>query len=492
MMLASRGVNLGIFVTYSLLSLPLGDPFMLLLWLASLINSAYLAKQLNRTSSGWVMLGIMLPFWVPAFLALSPRRPANALTAVDNCWLNMERETNKMVVCGVLFFDKPLDKNALQSTVTKGLLKFDRFRQRVVLVNNYNCWEDAPHFRLDDHLIFHEQPTDAAAANFHREVTRLTEQALDMNRPLWRMDVFQGAGDGSAVVIRIHHCIADGIALVRVLLSMTASADGSEDQPAGVPRRQRGNPAREMLHTAVGLLAAFPHALKLPDSHSQLKNPLTGRRSTAWSRPLDLELVRSLAKQNQVKINDIVLAATAGALRSYLKANHADPDHLTLRVLVPINLKPLNGEIALGNQVGFVYLPLPIHEDSPNKRLQTIKSSMDSIKGGQEAMLSLIFLKLIGALPAQLQTLIIDTFNKNASSTMTNVPGPRYPLLFAGEEIKNMMFFGPQSGTMGVGISVFSYAGQLTMGLNADANMIPDPEVLVQLFMEEIEHWPQN
>ena len=304
------------------------------------------------------------------------------------------------------------------------------------------------------------------------------------------MDVFQGINGGSALVIRVHHCIADGIALIRVLLSMTTPVAPENEPAQGHKRPAKDSPLMQLLQLVVGLLAAFPHALKLPDSDSQLKKPLSGKRETSWSQPLELDQIRHLAKLNNAKINDVVLAATAGALRNYLIENGANPDNMTLRVLVPINLKPLDGEIVLGNQVGFVYLPLPIHENAPINRLNAVKQSMNQIKGGQEAMLSLLSLKLIGSLPPFLQTTIIDTFNKNASSTMTNVPGPKTPLRLAGHTIENMMFFGPQSGTMGVGISVLSYAGSMTMAINSDANLIPDPQRLANLFTKEIEDWP--
>ena len=491
MILTLRGISLFCFVIYSLIVQPLTDPVLMGMWLLSIIATGLLAHHLNRTVAGWVLGAIVIPFWIAAFLALSSRRPENALTAIDNSWLNMERPTNKMVVTGILFFDSPLDKSALETTLQNGLLKFDRFKQRVVTENRYNCWQDDPHFALQNHLSFHQLPEGSSAEDFHQQVNHLAEKSLEMNKPLWHMDVFHGVNGGSALVVRIHHCIADGIALVRVLLSMTKPVNGKEATLESAKTTRKESPLTHLLHSAVGLFAAFPHAFKLPDSHSQLKNPLSGRRATAWSKTMPLEKIRAISKAHQAKINDLVLSATAGALRNYLVDTGADPNHMTLRVLVPINLKPMDGEIELGNQVGFVYLPLPIHEDSPLKRLAAVKQSMDTVKGGQEAMLSLLFLRLIGALPPQLQTWFIDTFNKNASSTMTNVPGPREPLLFAETEIKNLIFFGPQSGTMGVGISVLSYAGQMTMGVNADANLVPDPEKLVALFLSEIENWPE-
>ncbi|MCG8669621.1 MAG: wax ester/triacylglycerol synthase family O-acyltransferase [Pseudomonadales bacterium] len=493
--LALRGVCLCYFFLYSLIDVPFFSAISLFGWLLTIATAGLLAKHMNRSMAAWTLGAIVVPYWAPALLALSHRRPANALTAIDNSWLNMERPTNKMVVCGVLFFDESLEPGSLKETLTNGLLQFDRFRQRVIEISRFNCWVDDKEFDLDNHLNFHKLPEGSDMESFHDRVNHLTEQPLEMTRPLWQMDVFEGLNGGSALVIRIHHCIADGIALVRVLLSMTQPLSHgempSQENPVKQKEHQNDSAFTQMVHLIGGLLAAFPHALKLPDSDSRLKNRLTGERKTAWSAPFDLERVRLLSKAHQGKINDLVLAATAGALREYLKEHGSNPDDMVLRVLVPINLKPIDGDIILGNQVGFVYLPLPIREKTPLDRLQTVKQEMDTIKGGQEALLSLIFLKLIGTLPKQLQSIIIDTFNKNASSTMTNVPGPREPLLFAKSELKNMMFFGPQSGTMGVGISVLSYAGKMTMGLNADKNLIPDPERLVELFLKELEDWPE-
>ncbi|MCG8315698.1 MAG: WS/DGAT domain-containing protein [Pseudomonadales bacterium] len=478
------------FVLYSLYSSQNSSLLLNCLWLLTVIASVFLANHLNRNLTIWGAVSLCFPFWGAALLSLLSKRPEKVLTAVDNSWLNMERPTNKMVVTGIMFFKSPVDPQALFKTVEQGLLKFERFKQKVVNINHFNSWENDPQFVLSNHIHFHAADEIIDPQGFHKAVDHLTEQPLDFTKPLWQMDLYQGVNGGSALVVRIHHCIADGIALIRVLLSMTTT-ELPQEAPSQKPFSQtKDSPIRQLLQLVVGLLAAVPHALKLPDSDSPLKNPLSGKRKTAWSEPLKLEKIRQLSKENNAKINDVVLAATAGALRTYLSEQGTDPDCMTLRVLVPINLKPMEGEIVLGNQVGFVYLPLPISENNPTARINAVKQSMNQIKGGQEAMLSLLSLKLIGSLPRFLQTMIIDTFNKNASSTMTNVPGPKTPLLFAGQKVENMMFFGPQSGTMGVGISVLSYAGTMTMAINSDANLIPNPNRVTDLFTMEIEKWP--
>ncbi|PIE41647.1 MAG: hypothetical protein CSA49_02315, partial [Gammaproteobacteria bacterium] len=202
----------------------------------------------------------------------------------------MERSTNKMVVSGILFFDDMLDQQSLENTLSEGLLKFDRFRKKVKKINRFNCWVDDPDFKLENHIAFHPLSAGASFDDFHQQVNLLSEQPLDFNRPLWHIDVFEGVNGGCALVVRIHHCMADGIALVRVLLSMTHPADGSITQPP-VQTRQPVNPLIHMMYLAAGLVSAIPHSLKLPDSPSTLKKPLTGKRSTAWSQPFDLEQV---------------------------------------------------------------------------------------------------------------------------------------------------------------------------------------------------------
>ena len=230
--------------------------------------------------------------------------------------------------------------------------------------------------------------------------------------------------------------------------------------------------------------------LMLPDSNTSFKRPLTGARRTAWSRPLPLETIKRIAQTHHAKINDVVLAATAGALRRYFLLHNEPVKGITFRVLVPINIRPLTGPIELGNKVGFIYLPLPVGIDNANERLHEVKRAMDAIKSGKEAFLSYLSLCFLGTLPQALQHSIIDIFNQNASSTMTNVPGPRDKLYFAGEAIRHMNFFGPQSGKMGVGISVFSYQDELTLGITADAAMVPQPDIFTQCFEQEIAEWP--
>ncbi len=471
------------FINYSM------TPSFILCWLFSPYFAHNLARETNRHAPGWTIASFIVPIWAPALLAILRPKPFGALSLVDNSWFNMERPTNLMMVTGILYFDDQIELEELKNTLSERLLCFDRFHQKVKYIGRFACWVHDSQFDIDHHLsqIELEDPEDPSA--FHHLVDRLTATALDFSRPLWKIDIVKLPDGKSAAIFRIHHAIADGIALIRVLLSLTDPVSqvvpASADQRAGSKRPQSG-----YLEQMVGFAQAIKKGLMLPDSDTSLKNTLTGKRVTAWSEPIDVEHIKVLSHQHNAKINDMVLAVTAGAIRTYLAANGEDVNHVLIRVLVPINLKPTSGPIELGNKVGFVYLPIPVHLEDPIARLRAVKQSMDEIKGGQEALLSYWFLTLMGALPVRLQHAIIDVLNKNASSTMTNVPGPRHKIQLAGHAIENMMFFGPQSGPMGVGISVLSYAGKMTFAINADANLVSNPQILADFFHQELKNWP--
>lgn len=460
------------------------------------VASCVLASCLRRNWIGWGLASLCVPLLPALWLTWRPSNLPRYVSASDNCWYNMERDVNHMMVVGLMFLDAAPNRETLEKLLSEKLLSFERFRQIPQMRDGVRQWVNDPHFNLQNHLEYTPLPEPTAQA-FSDRVNSLSGQKLDFTKPLWHMQVIPNHPSGAALVLRIHHCIADGIALVRVLLSMTAaesSESGKKDDASLAAPIRKPTPITGKVAGSLTLLweliEAFPRMLMLPDSNTSFKRPLTGARRTAWSRPLPLETIKRIAQTHHAKINDVVLAATAGALRRYFLLHNEPVKGITFRVLVPINIRPLTGPIELGNKVGFIYLPLPVGIDNANERLHEVKRAMDAIKSGKEAFLSYLSLCFLGTLPQALQHSIIDIFNQNASSTMTNVPGPRDKLYFAGEAIRHMNFFGPQSGKMGVGISVFSYQDELTLGITADAAMVPQPDIFTQCFEQEIAEWP--
>ena len=147
--------------------------------------------------------------------------------------------------------------------------------------------------------------------------------------------------------------------------------------------------------------------------------------------------------------------------------------------MVPVNIRPLDEAPELGNRFGLVLPALPIGIDDHAMRLAAVKDEMDVLKRTPEAAVSFAILQTIGATVAEVQRLIVSFFGAKASAVLTNVPGPQQPLSIAGQGIGQMMFWVPQSGRLGMGISILSYAGDVVIGIVTDEGLVPDPQAII-------------
>jgi diacylglycerol O-acyltransferase len=184
-------------------------------------------------------------------------------------------------------------------------------------------------------------------------------------------------------------------------------------------------------------------------------------------------------------VNDVLVAAATGALRRYLDKKGDNTKGLSIRASVPVNLRPLDQAHKLGNSFGLVFLTLPIGIVDPVKRLRAIKKEMDELKRSPEALVAYGVLNLMGLAPVEVEKLGLRFFGSKATAVLTNVPGPKEPLYLAGQKLDKVMFWVPQSGRLGLGISILSYAGGVMLGVATDEGLIPDPDKIVDAFSQE-------
>src|SRR6185436_18103508 len=177
----------------------------------------------------------------------------------------------------------------------------------------------------------------------------------------------------------------------------------------------------------------------------------------------------------------------AGALRDYLIAKGDDVDALEIRAIVPVNLRPLEQGGDLGNHFGLVFLDVPIAIEHPLERLYEVRRRMRELKGSYQPMIALALLSAVGYGPRALQEQVTRLLGANASAVMTNVPGPQHALYFAGRRITGLEFWVPQSGGIGMGISILSYDGRIQFGVITDAGLVPDPARIVRSYGEEFD-----
>lgn len=451
----------------------------------------------------------------------APKIRRETMSRVDTAWLRMERATNLMMITSVMMFEESMDIDRLKRMVKTRFLAYPRFRQKTVDSPAGAVWEDDADFDLDWHVRLSALPGRAGKRELERFVSLQASTPLDKTKPLWQFHLVEKYGGGSALVTRIHHCYADGMALVQVMLSMTDTSreakkgsdlskawlngDGKQvaQRVGAIDRYMKfGGQMLEKgldfyrdpgLATVVAkeggeIARELAVALSLSDDPDTiLRGRLGVSKRVAWAEPLDLEEVKAIGRAFDCTVNDVLMASVAGALRSYMIDRGEMVDGLTIRATVPVNLRPLEHAKKLGNHFGLVFLELPVGEDNPVRRLERVADCMCKLKTSRQAIVSYGLLAALGMAPAGLQRTFLELFSRKATAVATNVPGPHMPLYLAGCTVRDMMFWVPQTGSIGLGISILSYNGKVHFGLIGDAKLVPDPDAIIQRFRPEFE-----
>jgi diacylglycerol O-acyltransferase len=407
-------------------------------------------------------------------------------SGADSSWWHMERPDNQMAITAVMLFDGPLDTGRLHHILAHRLAGYDRFHQRVVEPTagvGRPLWVDDPDFDPDRHLSRTSLPEPADRAALQDLVGREMSRPLEYDQPLWRMVYVDNYETGSALVVRVHHCIADGLALVRVLLELD-DQEGNEDNTYARYRP----PSPGLLGHGVALGARAVGSLgrvlgMRPDPRCSLRGDLALEKRAAWSRPLGIDHLRAAAGCVGGTLNDVVLSAIAGALGRFLDRSG---DRMTrhIRAVVPVSLRRVDEPDALGNRFGLVFAPLPVAIPDPMERLRAVGAAMDRIKRSPEAGVLYGMLELFGRTPRKALDLAVWFLGSKASLVLTNVPGPRSRVRFCGRDLLALIAWVPQSGRLGLGVSVMSYGSEIRLGVASDAGLVPRPQELVDAYEE--------
>jgi WS/DGAT/MGAT family acyltransferase len=223
------------------------------------------------------------------------------------------------------------------------------------------------------------------------------------------------------------------------------------------------------------------------DSPTRLKGKPNGTKHVAWGEPIALDDVKAIGKALNASINDVLLACVAGAIGDYLRSHGDDPAGKAIRAMVPVNLRPLDEAYKLGNRFGLAPLVLPIGIRNPVERVYAVRAGMGELKGSYQPLLAFGVLALAGVLNKGAQDLLLGLFAKKSTAVMTNVPGPAQWLKFCGSTLRQSMFWVPQTGDVGIGVSIFSYAGGVQFAVIADEALCPEPQQIIDRFAPEFE-----
>lgn len=449
------------------------------------------------------------------------------MNPVDAAWFHMDGPANLAIVTGVLQTRQPLDFEKVREVYRERLAGFVRFRQRVVetgfpLATPH--WEDVPHFDIDQHVhhIALAEPRNQDA--LRALVSDIASTPLDHAQPLWQVVVVDHVEGGSALVMRCHHCVADGTAMMTVAQKLFDTSPQAPHRAAPSTAAPTSDFA-ENGHLLAPALNAIAHAsrnamamadtvldvvthpqqameraalvfngagmlvrelLKTDDPQSPFKGEFARRKLVAWSQPVAIKDVKAIGAPYDAKVNDVLVAAMTGALRNYLVRRGVKVNHTTLRAMVPVDMRSPEHMGHLGNAFGLVILELAVNKARPEQRLTVTKTRMDALKGSPEAMATLVLFDLLGRAPKGVEDFANDLFGSKASLVLTNVVGPREMLYLAGVPIDHMVGWAPHPGKqLGMAVSIMSYRGMVSLTVITDAHLIPDPELITDLFNTE-------
>jgi diacylglycerol O-acyltransferase / wax synthase len=480
---------------------------------ASRAGKAAKAVRKNATRAATGMLGLA----------------GERMTKVDTAWLRMDSPSNLMMIVSVWALKPSIKYDELCRRVQERLLKYNRFRQRVVEDAAGATWVEDTDFDIERHVLREKLPKHTKGheqSALQDRVGELAMQPLDHKHPLWQMHLVEDYEGGSALVVRIHHCIADGIALISVTMSLV---DGGEPPPERKRKEAPVGAEDWIAHTLIkpftdmtvkalgaagegavkslGMLRD-PHkgiegsldlaklayqvisdaaalALMPDDSKTRLKGKSAGRKRVAWCQPIPLDEVKTVGKALNCSVNDVLLSCVAGAIGEYLKSLGDDVTGQEIRAMIPVNLRPIEQAHKLGNRFGLVPLVLPIGMENPIERVYEVRRRMNALKGSTQPLLAFGVLVLAGLLIKPAQDAIMALFGKKTTAVMTNVPGPRDKLKFLGSTLEQSMFWVPQSGDIGLGVSILSYGGGVQFGVITDTTLCPDPQKIIDEFEPE-------
>ena len=463
-------------------------------------------------------------------------RVRESMASVDTAWLRMDRPSNLMQIVGVMIFSGRLDAERFKRIVARRLLRYPRFRQIAELGSDGAWWIDDENFDIDAHIRRSLLPSPGGKRELEKFVAELASEPLNPSRPRWDYHLVDTADGDSALVVRIHHAIADGIALTGVFNSLTDDRPDAPDE--GVPEsrararapvkgeaadgddgdlwRTLAEPITDLALASIrlggnlwghyqglrrdpgvlldyaGIAGALANevrklALMPNDSTTRFKGrPGTSKR-VAWSEPIELAQIKAVGRVLRCSVNDLLLSAVAGALRGYLVDRGEVVVDTEIRALVPVNLRASESLGCLGNHFGLVALELPVGIENPLQRLYLTRDRMAALKGSYQASVTYGILGLLGMVPKFVQQQVLDLLASKATAVMTNVPGPQQARYIAGVRLRQEMFWVPQSGNIGIGVSILSYAGQVQFGLITDKGLVDDPECIVGRFAAEFE-----
>jgi WS/DGAT/MGAT family acyltransferase len=439
------------------------------------------------------------------------------LSGLDTSFLHLERGPAHMHVASTTVFEGPAPEyEELRDHIDSRLHLVPRFRQKLRLVpfgQGRPRWVDDPHLNLGYHIRHTALPEPGSDEQLRILAARLFSQRLDRSKPLWEMWLVDGLEGGRfALVTKTHHALVDGVSGVDITNVLFDAAPEPPELPAAaepwIPRPEpsdgqvlaealveRVTSPAELARGARAIVRGPRRAARAAVDALEAAGALARAGVAAPASPFNVDIGPyrrfatvdvALAELKRIKnsaggtVNDVVLAAVAGALGRYLRGHgHAIQD-LELRAMVPISVRSDEQHGALGNQVSSYMAPLPIWCDDPIERLHRVSETMGDLKSSKQAVGASLMTELADFAPPTIaaQAARLQSRQRFFNLVVTNVPGPQFPLYLLGRRLEALYPMVPLARRQAVCFGIMSYDGQIHFGLIGDYDGMSDLEAL--------------
>jgi WS/DGAT/MGAT family acyltransferase len=452
-------------------------------------------------------------------------RNPDRLSGLDASFLSLEEGRAHMHVGAVIVFEGEAPSyGEFVAHLERRLQLVPRYRQKLAfapLVPWRPRWIDDPHFNTGYHVRHTALPEPAGREELRRLAGRIFSQELDRSKPLWEMWLVDRVEDGKfAIVSKTHHALVDGVSGVDVA-SVLFDLDAEPRKVGGGGHAWYPRPeptGASLLAEAAAEIATAPldlarqaiGALARPDQFaratrdlggiaalaaavtrapgSPINQPIGPHRRFAWVHG-DLEHFKAIKSALEGTVNDVVLTVVTGMLRSYYRAHGHITDDVTLRAMVPMSIRAEDERGALGNRVTAMYAPLPLYADDPVQRFEIVREAMHGLKDSGQAMGAEMITRLAGFAPPTVlnQAARLQSHQHLFNITVTNVPGPQFPLYMLGRPLEAIFPMVPLTRNTALGVAIMSYNGRIDFGLSADYDLMPDLDETAGFLEQAIE-----
>jgi diacylglycerol O-acyltransferase len=425
----------------------------------------------------------------------APRHAAHPMGWRDVTWLRMDAPNNRMVIHWVAVLDQAPSLAQLHELVAQRLLAYPRFAQRVQRGLLGYWWRPVPSLDPDYHLQERVLPQPVDRAAIEASLAEWAPQALDRTRPLWQWRLLRSrAGGTAALIVRQHHCMTDGDGLVHMLRHLSDDSPQASGHPPlsdpvtgdcrhVAPPPILGSTLSRWLGTAGQLLQL---SLLRRDSRHHYRGKPGRDKHLLSSDALPLDELKQVAQMHGVTINDLWLGLVAGALRRHAQGQGGRLDEVRLRAAVTYNLRQRQDAALMGNHFTLTALSLPTHLDDAAQRLRAVSLGMSAIKQSCHPYATMLLMTAFGGLPHFLQRLAMLLFTSKGSLVSTNLQGPAEFRYLAGIRICEFHCWVPQTGDVGLGLMLSTYAGNAILSVSCDAKMVQEPRRLLLALQEEL------